>query len=194
MITIAQVSLICQSAIALGLIFVLFFRLWPAHRLDSFRQNMFALRDEVFDYAASGKIGFDHPSYKLLRQSMNGFIRYAHRLTFYRLCLTILQWRVLQDEPELIWAKSWDRSLKTLPKGVQAELKAFHSRAMMLAIERLVTGSVILMGVLAIIILVGAVHVGWKNFKTLCYEKASRTVSRLIDPRLLEEDAVRMAA
>jgi hypothetical protein len=38
----------------------------------------------MFDYAADGNISFNDPAYALLRKSMNGFIRYAHTLTFFR--------------------------------------------------------------------------------------------------------------
>jgi hypothetical protein len=43
--------------------------------LDRFRQDVFGLRDELWDFAASGQISFDDPAYRLLRQLMNGFIR-----------------------------------------------------------------------------------------------------------------------
>ena len=59
----------------------LFLKMIPEMRLDSFRQNMFAIRDELFDFAADGNIAFDHPAYMMLRNQMNGFIRYAHHLT-----------------------------------------------------------------------------------------------------------------
>src|ERR1039457_4111930 len=82
---------ILEAAIAsCGLVVVVFW-LWPCVRLDVFRQKMFAVRDELFDYAESGKIGFNHPAYRLLRQSMNGFIRYGHRLTFFQVNLMMLR-------------------------------------------------------------------------------------------------------
>src|ERR1039458_5580760 len=131
--SIAQVVTVLQSAIFLALFFVLVLKLWPSLRLDTFRQHMFVVRDELFDYAASGKIGFNDPAYKLLRQSMNGFIRYAHQLTFFRLIFTLLQWKTLHRKPVFTWAAEWDAALKTITdETVKTELVSFHTRALTL--------------------------------------------------------------
>lgn len=48
----------------------------------TFRQEMFKLRDELFDYMAAGNISADHQAYQLLRHRMNSYIRYADRMNF----------------------------------------------------------------------------------------------------------------
>ncbi len=48
--------------------------------LNGFRQSIFAIRDEMFDYAADGGIDFNHPAYGTLRTIMNGYLRFAHRI------------------------------------------------------------------------------------------------------------------
>src|SRR5438034_929815 len=101
MIDIYQLALVFQSAIACGIAAAILIKLLPCFLVDEFRQKMFAVRDELFDYAASGEIAFEHPAYRLLRQSMNGFIQFGHRLTLFRLCLTIWEWRIQGDTPEL---------------------------------------------------------------------------------------------
>src|SRR5579863_5492850 len=129
---------VCESATAFALLLFLALHLWPCLRLDRFRQNMFTVRDELFDYAADGNIKFDHQAYKLLRRSMNGFIQYGHRLTFFRLALTVLEWRALHDAPDLKWAESWDRALKTIEdQKVRMALEEFHHRTMGLVLKRL---------------------------------------------------------
>ncbi len=65
----------------LGIVVLAFF-LYPRHSLDVFRQDMFALRDSLFDEATAGSVAFDSPAYGILRTTMNGFIRYGHRLSF----------------------------------------------------------------------------------------------------------------
>ena len=77
MIDSTNLMTVTQSAILLMGLGVILFWLWPSVRLDCFRQEMFAIRDELFDYASSGRVSFSHPGYRLLRQSMNGFIRYV---------------------------------------------------------------------------------------------------------------------
>jgi len=67
---------------------VFLIRLWRAALIDSFRANVFALRDELFDFAAAGNISFENPAYSELRVSMNSVIRFAERITFIRMCLS----------------------------------------------------------------------------------------------------------
>lgn len=185
---------ICESAIGLIVLFALCFEFWPDLRVDEFRQGMFSIRDELFDYAASGKIRFDHQAYKLLRQSMNGFIRYAHRLTFFQLVLTIMRWRALLETPELAWAANWERALKSIQDPeVRSKLDQFHNRAMSLVLQRLIFGSPVLLFILFCAVVSATLNAGWKNFKQVCRETATHVVSRFIDPRLLEEEAVKLA-
>lgn len=154
---------------------------------------MFALRDELFDYAASGKISFSHPAYRLLRQSMNGYIRYAHRLSFFRLLLTVLHWKTLGQTPDLKWLRGWEQSINTLAPEVRNDLLAFHNRSMDLAVKRVVTGSPVLLTLLIGTFILAIGKSSWQNFRKFCYESATHVMSLFIDPRLLEEDAARAA-
>lgn len=45
--------------------------------LDLARQNLFELRDEVFDLAAKGRIEFSHPAYLAFRNRINAMIRFC---------------------------------------------------------------------------------------------------------------------
>ena len=186
---------VCETAIGLALLILSNLAIWPSLRVDRSRQDMFAVRDQLFDYAASEKIGFDHQAYRLLRQSMNGFIRYAHRLTFFQLLLTVLRWRALFETPELKWDENWRRSIRSIQdSGVQSCLEHFHARAMSLVLGRLISGSPILMLVALCLATLEFLRTGWKNFSQVCKYTENHAVSRFIDPRLLEEDAVKLAA
>lgn len=66
------------------LFWVIFYR---QYRIDEFRQRVFALRDELFDYAADGAIEFENPAYVKLRRSMNGAIRFAESLTLWQILI-----------------------------------------------------------------------------------------------------------
>ncbi len=68
------------TAISLAGVYVMFFWVLRSYQVDAFRQRMFALRDEWFDYADSGGISFEHAAYRNVRNMMNGHIRFAHRL------------------------------------------------------------------------------------------------------------------
>ncbi len=63
----------------------LFFWMYRQHTIDQFRERMFELRDTLFDDAADGLISFDHPAYTTLRRTMNGFIRFGHRISLFEI-------------------------------------------------------------------------------------------------------------
>src|SRR5437899_1072828 len=71
-------------------LWVLWYWLVRRYRIDAFRYKLFVLRDALFDAAADGMMPFDHPAYGMLRQYINGFIRFAHRLTTTTLLLLIV--------------------------------------------------------------------------------------------------------
>ncbi|HXM43810.1 MAG TPA: hypothetical protein VN924_21430 [Bryobacteraceae bacterium] len=185
---------ILEAAIAsCGLVIVVFW-LWPCMRLDIFRQKMFALRDELFDYAESGRIGFNHPAYRLLRQSMNGFIRYGHRLTFFQINLMMLYWKFGASQPPMDWTEKWNRAIATVnDEQVRENLVKFHERSIMLVSERLVLGSPVLLLVLFVGLLIGLFNLGWKSAKAAFNRAIAETTSRLIDFERLEEEAARAA-
>lgn len=68
-----------SSLISIILLIILLFWLYQDYCLDAFRQKMFNLRDELFDEAYHGKIGFDDDAYGMLRSAMNGMIRFGHK-------------------------------------------------------------------------------------------------------------------
>ncbi|HXT31398.1 MAG TPA: hypothetical protein VN716_19000 [Vicinamibacterales bacterium] len=49
--------------------------------LGIFREQLFEIRDGLFDAAAAGDLGFDEPAYRLLRQELNATIHSAHLMT-----------------------------------------------------------------------------------------------------------------
>ena len=58
--------------------------LYNDHRVDHLRQDLFALRDMLFDEARAGKIAFTSPTYGATRDLLNGGIRFAHRFSLSR--------------------------------------------------------------------------------------------------------------
>lgn len=54
---------------------------WRRLMLDSYRMELFRLRDQLFDAAREGKLSFEGASYQCIRASLNARLRYAHRMT-----------------------------------------------------------------------------------------------------------------
>ena len=65
------------------LLAILLLFLWRELRIEVFRQRIFQIRDELFDFAAEGNISFNDPAYGALRTSMNSLIRFAHKMSFF---------------------------------------------------------------------------------------------------------------
>lgn len=183
-------STIIQSLLSLILLVVVIFWLWPSQRVDLFRQEMFSLRDELFDFAAAGNIPFDEPAYVLLRQLMNGFIRYAHNLTPYRTLMSFLRWKYISHDPLTAWSEPWGEALGMVAnQDARERLKEFHARAAMLVAGQLVLSP----GLLIIILPVGALTAIFRSqFNSLRnIYLALRSAVPVSFLSLLEEEAAR---
>src|SRR6266436_8516805 len=98
-------------ATGLFAMWVLYFICLREYKVDAFRQKLFAVRDELFDYARSGKIAFDDPGYTTLRNLMNALLRFTHRLTFARMIVLLISTK--NDSPSPI--EAWRRDIARLP-------------------------------------------------------------------------------
>ena len=106
----------------LGL-WILVFWLLRNYHIDAFRQRMFDLRNDLFDEAHAGLIEFDNPAYGLLRQTCNGFIRFAHKLTLGQL---LVAWFWIDRQhtiaSEKTFAMRWEKSMHPLPQASRERL------------------------------------------------------------------------
>lgn len=65
------------------LIVLFFYGPWQYWVTSYVRQRMFETRDYLFLQAAEGKINFESDEYNILREFLNGSIRFAHKLTWF---------------------------------------------------------------------------------------------------------------
>ena len=100
------------SVVSLAGIWLILFWLYRDYCVDRFRQELFALRDDLFDEAESGLVAFEHPAYGMLRSTMNGFIRFGHRLGLIQLIAGAVI--VESDDYKRIYRRSfadrWERT------------------------------------------------------------------------------------
>lgn len=66
------------ALITLAIAYLFFYVLWQRYVIDVTRQQLFELRDQLFDLAADGKLSFQSETYKILRKVFNTSIRFAH--------------------------------------------------------------------------------------------------------------------
>jgi hypothetical protein len=192
MITALQAAHVLQTCFVAIIGITALFKILPMLRLDCFRQNMFTVRDELFDYAASGNISFDDPAYVLLRRQMNGMIRYGHQLTVFRVLVTWLMRSVSGENRTFLWHDSWEEALRNLKSDeVREQLRNFHNRSATVAAKHLLSGSVIMWCALIVIALCLFVRGAALGARQLIYA-AARTIlsSGPMDQRNIEEEAV----
>jgi hypothetical protein len=104
---------ILTTAVSLSGLLWLVFWLYQDYCVDSFRQKIFELRDGLFDLAADGQIDFDNPAYGMMRRTMNGFIRFGHRLSFPGLLIFVFLQRS-KTEGRDAFQKEWQRNTENL--------------------------------------------------------------------------------
>jgi len=191
MITEIQAAHALQTAIVAILGITVLFKIVPMFRLDCFRQQMFSVRDELFDYATAGNIAFSDPAYILLRRQMNGMIRYGHQLTLFRSVMTWTIKRVSGNKPTFPWHESWDEALANLKSDeVRSQMQAFHNRGATIAAKHLIYGSMVLwiaLMIAAICLFTFGATLGIRQLLRLAKQKV---LSGPIDQRFIEEDAV----
>lgn len=123
----ARIAAALTSILSLAGILLLL-RLYRDYSADRFREALFALRDEMFDFAASGGIEFRHPAYRMLRLTMNGFVRRADGLHLLQIVLLLL---VSPREGRRRGHRlrgTWRRSLLALDSEGQARMNDYRDR------------------------------------------------------------------
>ena len=164
-----QLGIAFHTYFAWTALWIMLYWLWRDYRVDKFRQDMFALRDSLFDYAAGGHISFSHPAYGILRTRMNGMIRFAHEATIGHLGLAFVTLKFSnKDFDPAIALKEWEKSVDTIADAkVREQLRRFHLEMNALLVGNLVKGSVILMLFFGIIVIAammfGVVKILWEK-------------------------------
>ena len=78
-----------QSLISLAALLFLLLVLFNGYREDRLRQELFELRDRLFDEAVEGNVSFDSHAYQATRLLLNGMLRFAHRLSLSRFVIAV---------------------------------------------------------------------------------------------------------
>lgn len=110
--------------------------------VDKVRSDLFALRDEMFLYAVDHSL-LDEDAYKNLRGLMNGFIRYAHRLTATHVILMTAASHLLHRERKSFF-REWKALVQNLPTECQADMRSFYFKNEMIVASYLVKRSILL--------------------------------------------------
>lgn len=129
MITIAEFSNVIFSSISLIVIWAFWHFGWKEYRIERFRQDLFQLRRQLFDLAASGAISFDHPVYVGFRNALNSVIRFGHHLSLSRLIFAV--WAIGVDEiklNEVMGLLKWRKLMNSLPNEQRNPLEEIDNK------------------------------------------------------------------
>jgi len=146
------------------LVGILWYR-WRTYRVDAARQQLFALRDELFDYARQGEISFDHFAYTFLRLRINGMIRFAHRVSFARLLISLAFFR-FSGRPEFIdkQHQAWIESLQDVPGSIRKKLRRVDAEMSVLLLQHMVLRSPLMCVLFGSFVFIAAASVAVMHF------------------------------
>jgi hypothetical protein len=161
------------------------------YRRDVYRQKLFEARNGLFDLASSGQISFDHPAYQTLRTTINGFIRFGHRMRFGELVVFLVLEETAKDKSPDVFNERWARQTTTLPPEVRDRLNQILVRVHRLALEQLVLTSPLLLALLLPPVMVVAMknlsQAMWLKPYTWCRSLIQNRWVSALDSAALEE-------
>jgi hypothetical protein len=133
-------ALLTLTSIA-GLLWLMYWG-FQSYRIDKFRFQLFSLRAELFDLGLGGDISFDHAAYSELRNTLNGFLRFADRLSLLSYFLITRDLRRMIQAGEVVVVKVDANPLHSdLQPGVIAQLRDIRSRMHVAVFEQIIFSS-----------------------------------------------------
>ena len=140
-----EVTTALSSLFSIAGIWWILFWLYRDYAVDQFRQDMVALRDELFDAAMGKSIEFSHPAYGLLRSTMNGFIRFGHRFTLTNaLVIAFVGRGHIDEEEERSFPARWRKATSEISPETRLLLDRYRLRMHVLVLSHMLRSSPIL--------------------------------------------------
>ncbi len=179
---------------ALGLIALWFMlRCWRTYRDDKLREDIFGLRAELFDYAATGAISFDDPLYRKLRSLLNSVLRFAHEISFVRLAVTIIWEKFNPLMPGIPNYMDDLRAADNMDSQVFHKLESIHQRMTKIIMAQILVTSALAFPMLVLYCLY---HVIWYGLPKVAHLIGRETRQTIFHNRIfyhiqmLEQQAV----
>jgi hypothetical protein len=136
-----QVSDIVSFFIALA-IFTRVVALLHSQCVDETRSDLFYLRDQMFLYAFDNNL-LDTDAHRQLRDLMNNFIRYAHRLSATRVMMIYIASRWILP-PSSSFSATWNKSLTLLNDKDRSEMQSFLQKHKIIIVTHMIHRSIVL--------------------------------------------------
>lgn len=123
-----------------------FFWLYRDYRLDSFRQKLFGLRDELFELGVAEVVDFNSMAYGSLRSLINGTITHGHRFGFFEILFAQLSTRLNSSSDEIVmrFASNWITACSELSQDGKVAVESIRRRVHLIVFEQVILTSFIL--------------------------------------------------
>ena len=112
--------------------------------IDKTRQRLFETRDMLFDHAMEGRISFDDDAYPLVRDTLNGMIRFTHNISLIRFFIISFVCKDIDRALSNKYAKELKSAFEKLSKEKQEIYKTILSEAHLIVVVHLISTSLIL--------------------------------------------------
>ncbi len=146
-------------------IWLIFQWLYRSYRVDLLKDRLFAIRDDLFDLARSGRISFHDPAYCMLRRTLNGFLLGGSKLGFLAISLT---GRRISEERLENFRDRWKKAMDELQSSERKELTHLRERMNFAILDHLVLSSfAIIMTVVPVLVWMLLHHLGKSAVKLL---------------------------
>lgn len=129
--------------ISIAVLWNIHFWLYKDFVVDHYRQNLFELRDKLFDEATSGLIEFSHPAYCVLRRTMNGFIRFGHTTGILNILLSyfFVRKNPIAKKAKYTFDNKFNESIKDLDEPTKKRLFEYRKELNLLLAKQLLMES-----------------------------------------------------
>lgn len=145
-----EIAIAIKSVVGLFILWYLLFFHFRDYLIDAAREELFATRDELFNYVTSIGVAYEDEIHTFPRTLINRTIRFVHKLTFFRVVLSAatkqMHPKMYEDDS---YAK-WKARLQSLPINQQQQLQAILARGMRACAAQMVWRSPFLVPVAAI--------------------------------------------
>src|SRR6266850_2188296 len=172
--------------LSLFILWIVIFYCWRYYRIDSLRNELFALRNELFDYAATGMISFGDPAYNMLRNVMNGIIRFPHRVSLFSITMVLVAQRISRNPGYELAQQKWTLAIHRLEEPQRAYIIQINNRLSTILAKNLTKHSPVLWVALVIHMVASAIQGLVRGTKSEQFEQQIRPAVNLIEAQALE--------
>jgi hypothetical protein len=175
---------ILLTGFGLVLLWLVFYYGWRPYRIDRVRNDLFALRDELFIFAANGGVSFNDPAYRSLRNRINALVRNAHIISLSRIMIYSVADDYISRKDSLERLNSWVLSVGKLSVPTQEKIHKINDQVAIVLVRQVIAGSILLMPMFMVYLLL------LKIVRHSSYESSRLRAAKELRVELIEEQAV----